>query len=402
MAQISVFLASWVITCIHKAGMRSVLDLALLCMAKTLTIQGHGALHVPSSPCCARTLDARGALIRLGLVQLRVGTQSRDARSGLLHALLRQLSLKDQRSTIFAPSLWGWWAELYEDKILGRDKVGRMGQISWWEAGQCLADLGFRLGFVELGLSLDWALLGWVWALLVHGMRKGKGSWLEAGRRSGAVPAEQPGGDSIREVLMTQQQQQQKRKGGKGRKGSCRAGCHGDPKEVWTSPALFTAAFEPRRELWLAIKGDMWPFAHRDRPLQLRVFSSFSPLSPPAIIHSDLRKKRKKKKNLGQVVHPLPWGPIPAGQTATSFSPLFPPTAMCRPHFLCSYEILLCSELINSSRCLLSHQPLHRNSLHKEGGLKTFSRGAAGSCLPQLGLSGGIWLTKCQKLEWKG
>lgn len=110
-------------------------------------------------------------------------------------------------------------------------------------------------------------------------------------------------------------------------------------------------------------------------------------------------KKGKKKKNLGQVVHPLPWGPIPAGQTATSFSPLFPPIAMCRPHFLCSYEILLCSELINSSRCLLSHQPLHRNSLHKEGGLKTFSRGAAGSCLPQLGLSGGIWLTKCQKLE---
>jgi len=49
-------------------------------------------------------------------------------------------------------------------------------------------------------------------------MRKGEGSWLEAGRRSGAVPAEQPGGDSIREVLMTQQQQQQKRKGGERKK----------------------------------------------------------------------------------------------------------------------------------------------------------------------------------------
>lgn len=38
-------------------------------------------------------------------------------------------------------------------------------------------------------------------------------------------------GPLAREVLMTQQQQQ-KRKGGKGRKGSCRARCHGDPKEV--------------------------------------------------------------------------------------------------------------------------------------------------------------------------
>lgn len=93
------------------------------------------------------------------------------------------------------------------------------------------------------------------------------------------------------------------------------------------------------------------------------------------------QEKKEKKKNLGQVVHPLPWGPIPAGQTATSFSPLFPPTAMCHPHFLCSYEIFLCSELINSSRRLLSHQPLHRNSLHKEGGLKTFSRGAGDSFL---------------------
>lgn len=218
-------------------------------------------------------------------------------------------------------------------KYWGGTKWGGMGQISWWEAGQCLADLGFRLGFVELGLSLDWALLGWVWALLVHGMRKGKGSWLEAGRRSGAVPAEQPGGDSIREVLMTQQQQQQqKRKGGKGRKGSCRAGCHGDPKEVWTSPALFTAAFEPRRELWLAIKGDMWPFAHRDRPLQLRVFSSFSPLSPPAIIHSDLRKKRKKKKSRTSCA-PFALGTHPCRADRYLFQPIIPPYCNVPPPF---------------------------------------------------------------------
>lgn len=85
MTQISVFLASWVITHIHRVGTRSVLDLALLCMAKTLTVQGHGAPRVPGSPCCART-DARRDLLRLGLIHLRVGTQSRDARSGLPRA----------------------------------------------------------------------------------------------------------------------------------------------------------------------------------------------------------------------------------------------------------------------------------------------------------------------------
>lgn len=106
-------------------------------------------------------------------------------------------------------------------------KTKYWGGMNGGEVGLGFAELGLGLGFVGLGLSLDWAE-----SELVQGMRKGEGSWLEAGRRSGAQPAEQPGGDSIREVLMTQQQQQQKRKEGKGRKGSCRAGCHGDPKEV--------------------------------------------------------------------------------------------------------------------------------------------------------------------------
>lgn len=41
MAQTSVFLASWVVTCIHRVGMRRMLNLALLCVAKTLTVLGH-------------------------------------------------------------------------------------------------------------------------------------------------------------------------------------------------------------------------------------------------------------------------------------------------------------------------------------------------------------------------
>lgn len=35
-------------------------------------------------------------------------------------------------------------------------------------------------------------------------------------------------------------------------------------------------------------------------------------------------RSQAKKKNLGQVVHPLPWGPLPGGQPAISFSPFFP------------------------------------------------------------------------------
>lgn len=35
-------------------------------------------------------------------------------------------------------------------------------------------------------------------------------------------------------------------------------------------------------------------------------------------------RSQEKKRNLGQVVHPLPWGPIPGGQAAISFSPFFP------------------------------------------------------------------------------
>lgn len=89
----------------------------------------------------------------------------------------------------------------------GMKELGGAGQISQWEAG--------------LELSLDWALLAQRW-------EEARAAGLEADRRSGAVP----GADSIRGVLMPQQQQQQKRKGGKGRKGSCGAGCHGDPKEV--------------------------------------------------------------------------------------------------------------------------------------------------------------------------
>lgn len=74
MTQISACLASGVITCIPRVGVRSVLGLALLRVAEDLSVQGHGAPWVPGSPCCAQTLDARGALLRLGLVQRRVVT----------------------------------------------------------------------------------------------------------------------------------------------------------------------------------------------------------------------------------------------------------------------------------------------------------------------------------------
>lgn len=50
MTLISVFLAPWVITCIHEEGVRSVLDVALLCTAKNLTAQGTAG---PQQPCCA-------------------------------------------------------------------------------------------------------------------------------------------------------------------------------------------------------------------------------------------------------------------------------------------------------------------------------------------------------------
>lgn len=144
----------------------------------------------------------------------------------------------------------------------------------------------------------------------------------------------------------------------------------------------------------------MWPFAHRDRPLQLRVFGSFSPLSPPAIIHLNLRKKKKKEKKKSRTsCAPFALGTIPAGQTAASFSPLFPCSTMRRPCFLCSYEISTCSELINSSRRLPSPQRPRPRSRRREGGLRTFSRGAGDSFLACHGFWGGIWLTKWQKLK---
>lgn len=195
-------------------------------------------------------------------------------------------------------------------------------------AGRIESGFGMSLGFAGLGLAWGWlwAFLGWSWLGAGFGICKavlgnewGEGSWLEAGRSLEQCLVGIQSGPLAREVLMTQQQQQ-KRKGGKGRKGSCRARCHGDPKEVWTSPALFTAAFQPKRELWLAIKGDMWPFAHRDRPLQLRVFSSFSPLSPPAIIHSDLRQKKKSRTSCA----PFALGTPPRRAACYLFQPILP------------------------------------------------------------------------------
>lgn len=133
----------------------------------------------------------------------------------------------------------------------------------------------------------------------------------------------------------------------------------------------------------------MWPFAHRDRPLQLRVFGSFSPLSPPAIIHSDLRKKKegdKKKKKSRTSCAPFAPGTHPCKADRCLFQPIIPPSAVRRPRFLCSYEIFTCSELVNSSLRLSSHQPLQRNSLHEEGGTQDLFQGSwrQFSCLPRL------------------
>lgn len=73
----------------------------------------------------------------------------------------------------------------------------------------------------------------------------------------------------------------------------------------------------------------------------------------PLVSSCNYTFRSQEKKNLGQVMHPLPWGPIPGGQTAISFSPFFPPATACHPCFLRSYENVTCSELINSL-CWLS------------------------------------------------
>lgn len=287
----------------------------------------------------------------------------------------------------------GWvWDLLGWDWLWVALDLPGLGMI-WGFAGISLA-----LGFAGLGLPLGRAGWGWLGAgfgvcRAVLGDEWGEGSWMEEGRSLEQCLVGIQSGPLAREVLMTQQQQQ-KRKGGKGRKGSCRARCHGDPKEVWTSPALFTAAFQPKRELWLAIKGDMWPFAHRDRPLQLRVFSSFSPLSPPAIIHSDLRQKKKKKSRTSCA--PFALGTLPGGQPAISFSPFFPG---CRapPRFLRSYENVTCSGLINSSRLLSSHQSASssKESLF-QGSCVLFScLFVEGRCFL---VDPRVWLTKCWKV----
>lgn len=124
----------------------------------------------------------------------------------------------------------------------------------------------------------------------------------------------------------------------------------------------------------------MWPFAHRDRPLQLRVFGSFSPLVPSCNYTFGSQEKKEKKKSRTSCA-PFALGTHPCRAERCLFQPIIPPTAKRRPHFLWSYEIFTCSELINSSCRLSSHQPQHRNSLDKEGGLKAFSRGAGDSFL---------------------
>lgn len=74
----------------------------------------------------------------------------------------------------------------------------------------------------------------------------------------------------------------------------------------------------------------------------------------------------EEKRNLGQVVHALPWGPIPTGQITASSSPLFPQHNLL-PSSLCSWGMSLCSELTNSSPWLSSHQPQLPNCLHEQG-----------------------------------
>lgn len=105
----------------------------------------------------------------------------------------------------------------------------------------------------------------------------------------------------------------------------------------------------------------------------------FPPLSPPAIIHWDLRKKKGKKKKSRTSCAPFAPGTHPCRAQRCLFQPIIPPTATRRPRFLPSYEIFTCSEPINSSRRLSSHQPRHQNRLREEGGLEAFSRRAGDS-----------------------
>lgn len=121
----------------------------------------------------------------------------------------------------------------------------------------------------------------------------------------------------------------------------------------------------------------MWPFAHKDRPLQLRVFGSFSPLVPSCNYTFGSQEKKRKKKKSRTSCAPFAPGTHPCRAQRCLFQPIIPPTATRRPRFLRSYEIFTCSEPINSSRRLSSHQPRHRNSLREEGGLEAFS-GRAG------------------------
>lgn len=93
------------------------------------------------------------------------------------------------------------------------------------------------------------------------------------------------------------------------------------------------------------------------------------------------KKGIKKKKNLGQVVHPLPWGPIPARQTAASFSPLFPPPQCAAPVSSVVMKFLRVQSW-RTARAVCRHaSPCNETASTRKGGLKTFSRAAGDSFL---------------------